>query len=354
MTDGEMSRASSFKLSSFQSISSPIDEGVEDSLDMRFPRANDEQISQNSNRETSCSSYSHLQGAMNLSDVPKLMVNDDNYVFTSSPKQKLDICDYFPHKNRVSSFEELSLNSGLPRDACLMQSRSLEQEERRIDTAFSPINLLSMCTKNEKVNPDLIDRKTSEKRSTMWTNSIITKNETRIKESNECEVKDIDKVRIVQKDTNTSNEEFENVKYLDAIQDEASSSDLIQHQRLRISFDLSKFKQNAIESINIDTSSESSANECVKLSSSFHENDESNILNSTTTSTSNEGCYSDEESLSSSLTESLLETPSIDDVRKFVKSFDSEDKSNGSTVSGELAPLLGIEMQSMSSSTDPE
>ena len=30
MTDGELSRASSFKLSSFQSVSSPIDEGVED------------------------------------------------------------------------------------------------------------------------------------------------------------------------------------------------------------------------------------------------------------------------------------------------------------------------------------
>lgn len=353
MTDGEMSRASSFKLSSFQSISSPIDEGVEDSSDIRFSRSNDEKISQISNRESYCSSYSHLQqGTKNLSDVPKLMVNDDNYVFTSSPKQKLDICDFFPHKNRVSSFEELSLNSGFPRDACKIQSRSLEQEERRIDTAFSPINLSSMCTKNENENLDI---KSSEKRSTMWKNSFIKKNETRIKESNECEVKDFEKVRIGQKDANKSNEEFENIKYLDTIQDEASSSDLIQHQRLRISFDLSKFKQNAIESINIDTSSESSANECVKLSSSFHENDESNILNSTTTSTSNEGFYSDEESLSSSLTESLLETPSIEDVRKFVKSFDSEDKSNGSTVSnGELAPLLGIEMQSMSSSTDPE
>ena len=32
-TDGELSRASSFKLSSFQSMSSPIDEGVEDILE---------------------------------------------------------------------------------------------------------------------------------------------------------------------------------------------------------------------------------------------------------------------------------------------------------------------------------
>lgn len=354
MTDGEMSRASSFKLSSFQSISSPIDEGVEDSSDIKFSRISDEQISHISNRESSCPSNSHLQVAMNLSDVPKLMVNDDNYVFTSSPKRKLDICEKFPQKTRVSSFEELSLNSGFPRDTCKMQSRSLEQEERRINTAFIPINLTSMCSKNEIGNPDLTHIKSSEKRSLLWKNSIIKQNATKIKESSEYEVKDIEKMISRQKDTKASNEEFESGNSLDVIQDEASSSDLIQHQRLRISFDLSKFKQNAIESINVDTSSESSANECVKLSSSFHENDESNVLNSSTTSASNEGCYSDEESLSSSLTESLLETPSIEDVRKFVKSFDSEDKSNESTVNGELAPLLGIEMQSLSSSTDPE
>lgn len=380
MTDGEISRASSFKLSSFQSISSPIDEGVEDSTESRFLRSND---AHNYNMKSSCSTYSKLKtssiqslnnldvnaqstlpvstvGALNYSDLPKLMVNDDNYVFTSSPKQKCGLNDYFSHKNRVSSFEDLSLNSGFLREACKKQSRSLEQEERRIETAFTPIILSNVCTKNEYENyqntgvSDLFETTSTEKRSTIWKNSITKKPDDKASEKSNDKPKVINERDSDHQDIkiNVSDDEIDEIVSMRASGDETARN-LIQ-QRLRISFNLSKFKQNAIaESVNIDTSSESSAHERVKHSNSSNENDDSNVLNSTNTSTSNDGCYSDEET-SSSLTESLLETPSIEDVRKFVKSFDSEDKSNGSIVSGELAPLLGIEMQSMSSSTDPE
>lgn len=119
----------------------------------------------------------------------------------------------------------------------------------------------------------------------------------------------------------------------------------------RLMFSLAKFKQNAIiESVALDTLSESSASR-KKLSNSSSSNDESNIDNTTITSTTNDECNSEEEC--SSLTESLLKTPSIDDVRKFVKGFDSEEGSV-SVGNSEEAPLLGIEMLSMSSSTEPE
>lgn len=144
MTDGELSRASSFKLSSFQSVSSPIDEGVEE-LDHDHLRVRFIIVKLFQNREyqflnqvmsaasASCgSSVRYIDSSANSSpcrsissrdpspqpmpEPPKLVINDQScsganqYIYTSSPIRKCATTEVFSQKYRVSSFEDMSAN----------------------------------------------------------------------------------------------------------------------------------------------------------------------------------------------------------------------------------------------------
>lgn len=397
MTDGELSRASSFKLSSFQSVSSPIDEGVEDVLEdtldiaggMKFIDSNsscsspcgatNDNFTQSLNdlnipgpSSTSCSlRTSNIKETCIYLDPPKLMINDGNYIYTSSPIRKCATGEVFSQKYRVSSFEDMSSNSNhLRNQVCKKQSRSFE-EEQRIESAFTPITSTSnSLERREKrkspsltrspLNRHFTSTMTGRERSIMWKDSFLKSNKNNITiKSNESicdsEEQDAQKRSSVsgvselggesgdEDDTSVENSSME-------MSSTTQSSRRIRNERFL--FSLAKFKQNAIaESVALDTLSENSSKENKKHSNSSSSNDESNVYNATITSTTNDECNSEEDC--SSLTESLLKTPSIEDVRKFVKSFDSEDGSN-SAGNSEAAPLLGIEMLSISSSTDPE
>lgn len=158
MTEGDLSVASSsIRMSSFQSMSSPIDESVEDSL-IGIPgpslRSSLSRGSTTSNNESmDVSDYCSLQTAsasdFNLSkkksasfgttntlpiEPPTILVNDKNSIYTTSPAKTLQV---FSQKYRVSSFEDMSIKRNFLRST-QQNYRSLE-EERRIDSAFIPI-----------------------------------------------------------------------------------------------------------------------------------------------------------------------------------------------------------------------
>ncbi|XP_069963593.1 serine-rich adhesin for platelets isoform X3 [Bactrocera oleae] len=212
LTDNDLSvGSSSFRISSFQSISSPIDEGVEDiiiatttggketCLELAtIPRSMVSQDSAISSpcRETSPSNFLNIDDCMSGSysgastssgstgnirpqqfpvslspkilvtattnssnsslssssaalpqaqqfDPPKILVNDQNSIYTTSPSKRIGTIEVFSQKYRVSSFEDMSPNKRSSADKLLknvnrMAFRSLE-EERRIDSAFMPI-----------------------------------------------------------------------------------------------------------------------------------------------------------------------------------------------------------------------
>jgi hypothetical protein len=171
MTDGELSRASSFKLSSFQSVSSPIDEGVEDILEEKNSSLNTVASSLKFiDSNSSCSSPCHgvdnftqslndlnLPGPSHLNplsvtniketciylDPPTLIVDDHSngsFIYTSSPIRKCATTEVFSHKYRVSSFEDMALSSNSTSSILVNKKpyRSFE-EEQRIESAFTPV-----------------------------------------------------------------------------------------------------------------------------------------------------------------------------------------------------------------------
>lgn len=370
MTDGELSRASSFKLSSFQSVSSPIDEGVEDILEDKRGDTNLNNISNNLkfiDSNSTCSSSCPDNFTQSLNDLnlpgtslslihsrniketspipPTLLINDHsskNYISTSSPMRKCKTTEMFSSRYRVSSFEDMALSSNhLKNHISKKQFRSFE-EEQRIESAFTPISSSNDITDDIKYFNSSI---TGRERSTLWKDSSSfsksNKNNIAMK-SNEFMNDSVVGVRASGNECDEGDDEDMETS-VENLSTEEVSSRFIRSDRL--SFCLAKFKQNAIvESVALDTLSESSSMSTKKLSNSSSSNDESNIDNTTITSTTNDECNSEEEC--SSLTESLLKTPSIDDVRKFVKGFDFEESSMSAGNSEEV-PLL--EMLSMSS-----
>lgn len=376
MTDGELSRASSFKLSSFQSVSSPIDEGVEDILEEKH--GSNIKFIDTSNSSCSCSpcpgdnftqslndlnvpgpsaSPNHLNPlhVTNIKetciylDPPKLIVNDHstgNFIYTSSPIRKCATTEVFSQKYRVSSFEDMAASTS--NLAAKKPFRSFE-EEQRIESAFTPV-------KSEQTTKNFLTGMTGKERSTLWKDSFLkcNKNNLTIK-SNES----IYEAASEKLDNDDSDDE-EEVHAPDSslsLTPEISSTQSSKRTRSdRLLFSLARFKQNAI--IELDTLSDVGSSSKIKESTnscSSSNDDESNIDNTTITSTTNDDtneCNSEEEC--SSLTESLLRTSSShDDFRKFIKSFDSEDISHSTSNGEEKTPLLdGIEMLSITSSTD--
>lgn len=158
MTEGDLSVASSsIRMSSFQSMSSPIDESVEDSL-IGIPGPSLSRGSTTSNNESmDQSDYCSLQTAatsvdFNLSkkksasfgttnalpiEPPTILVNDKNSIYTSGAASPAKTLQVFSQKYRVSSFEDMSVKRNFLRNS-QQNYRSLE-EERRIDSAFIPV-----------------------------------------------------------------------------------------------------------------------------------------------------------------------------------------------------------------------
>lgn len=176
MTDGEFSTASSFRLNSFQSVSSPIEECVEDKLvtdvivhhkicGSKSATQIDSAISspcKESSSETlrpdewnrdsdgmkHHSEIKNTTSAQNLYfDPPKILVNDQSSIYTTSPSKRNGSIEVFSQKYRVCSFEDMSIAGTTKKylkSVSKMSCRSLE-EERRIESAFQPIKSAS-CT----------------------------------------------------------------------------------------------------------------------------------------------------------------------------------------------------------------
>lgn len=212
MTDGEQSSiaSSSMRLSSFQSISSPIDEGVEDissSLaDLTHYMSKDSTDSNAIARSTS-DSVALLKNGMDIQlEPPKILVNGDQSTFyTTSPSKASCTVEVFSQKYRVSSFEDMSLRRTPLKSVNKLAFRSLE-EERRIDSAFQPPSPSSASSLSTNVQPHhetvtervhnnekfkklthaAFSRKitSTKERHTKWKNSILARKNVMIK-SNE-------------------------------------------------------------------------------------------------------------------------------------------------------------------------
>jgi hypothetical protein len=372
MTDGEISRASSFKLSSFQSVSSPIDEGVEDILDEKHSFVVEGSLKYiDSNSSSPCpdnftqslndlnvpglclnslrNTNSNIKETCIFLDPPKLIVNDSNYIYTASPImaggggegptffRKCATSEAFSQKCRVSSFSDIEVNSShLKNQVSKKPFRSFE-EEQRIESAFTPLHHYNVNSN------DLFEEKqkcmTGKERRDSFSkcNKNNSKNgDVKTSERNASKIS-------IESDDDDDETSVENSSASMTVSGEMSSTQS-SHWRSseRLLFSLAKFKYNAtIESVALSGSSSS------RNKNSSSSNDD------TITSTTNDECNSEEEC--SSLSESLLKTPtteslSIEDVRKFVKTFELENASvSVSGSSSEAAPLLGIEMHSMSS-----
>lgn len=223
MTDGEHSIASSsFRLSSFQSISSPIDERVENiSSSVMGLTSEDNQINMSSTISSPCRDFC---GAFDLSissiarstsesvslgksskmgilasdcvsltlEPPKILVNDQSSFNATSPSKA---CGVFSQKYRVSSFEDMSLRKTSLKNVNKLAFRSLE-EEKRIDSAFQPISMQNSHMsdrvftgsndKFKKLTHVAFSKKitSTKERHTKWKNSILARKKILVK-SNE-------------------------------------------------------------------------------------------------------------------------------------------------------------------------
>lgn len=219
MTDGEPSIASSsLRLSSFQSISSPIDEGVEDisssMLDLtslgkntnfadmsnsgKDCRLNNPGIARSTSANVSLEKTVANDNGLTL-EPPKILVNDQSSFYTTSPSKTYGgTIEVFSQKYRVSSFEDMSLRKTSLKNVNKMAFRSLE-EERRIDSAFQPVANNENCgsdngrvvtafnnEKFKKLTHAAFSRKitSTKERHSKWKNSILLRKNNLIK-SNE-------------------------------------------------------------------------------------------------------------------------------------------------------------------------
>ncbi len=272
MTD-ESIASSSMRLSSFQSISSPIDEGVEDGTNLAIDTASQKTDSNISSpckdSGSSSSGYHHIGFARSTSDSvslerksvdnvltlepPKILVTDQSSFYTTSPSKTCATVEVFSQKYRVSSFEDMSMKRTSLRNVNKLAFRSLE-EERRIDSAFTPVCspeshkvLLNNSEKFKKLTNAVFSRKisTTKERHTKWKNSILARKNNLIK-SNES-LLDNPGHQQMSKRVNSNNELFCHL-----YESDNGSSETIKNYYPRKSrserhlFSLTKLKQNAI------------------------------------------------------------------------------------------------------------
>lgn len=207
MTDGELSRASSFKLSSFQSVSSPIDEGVEDVTDHLDPGKCFKYIDSCSSspcRDKSPGAHSYSSrdpspiqapispvgggGTMTfqnksstLLEPPKLVINDSPSnqatIYTASPIRKCATIEVFSQKYRVSSFEDMSYQNmryqnKLGPNSSKKVFRSFDEQPRKSIISSSPSSSqLSTKQQQQPINRVIKSNSSSINYSTSVTNS---------------------------------------------------------------------------------------------------------------------------------------------------------------------------------------
>lgn len=138
MTDGDASIASSsFRLNSFQSITSPIDEGVED-LTIDKITESPKKLN-NFSSDNNLSHQTHNLPNNIFLEPPTVLINDQRSIYSSPSKRSSSTVEVFSQKYRVSSFEDMSTryNNKL-KNVGKITFRSFE-EERRIESAFTPI-----------------------------------------------------------------------------------------------------------------------------------------------------------------------------------------------------------------------
>lgn len=322
MTDGEMSHASSFKLSSFQSISSPIDEGMEDAPQniLNISKPVNDTFTQSLNdltplplRETI------IKETFITFNPPQLLINDGNFNLSASPIKNSEKL-----VRRRSSLEDFS-------------SKKSADDEQRIEDAFTPIS---------EMNHEIYMKKlTAKERKGVWKDSFLknNKNNLTIRPSESMNSSD-GLVEMLEKEQSNDEEDDETSTT------ENSSSFTPENRRLGF-FSLIKLKQSAIESMALDNISEISTSKSNKFSTSCSSNDESNTNLITTSTTDFFTEISDDDDDFSSLSENLaLKSPSRDEIKIFTDCFESD---SGSVSAGnhslEAFPLLGI-----SSSVDTE
>lgn len=231
MTDGDISiGSSSFRLNSFQSISSPIDEGVEElQSDNIVINNNKSPLHENSggcgikdddgtiitttaSASSASASTSPLRNCSPIKkyyssttndnntiylELPTLLINDQqqqSIYTTSSPSKTHSSIEVFSQKYRVSSFEDMTTryNNRLKKSA---KFRSFE-EERRIESAFKPMPLAPLTTTTKiGVNSEKYKKLThssftnkiinTREKHILWKNSIIRNKKSNLIKSNE-------------------------------------------------------------------------------------------------------------------------------------------------------------------------
>jgi hypothetical protein len=187
MTDGECSsRASSFKLSSFQSISSPIDEGVEDDLAESRSQSDSNQTSPShlTVSPTPSTSSRSLYAAAGPSkesprflEPPRLFVNDTStnpsLFYSTSPIRKCATTEVFSQKYRVSSFEDMATSSATPSQTTATSSSS---NNRKACRSFDDGHSLDRVAQKASEYNQLRNFSARERQS-MWRNNLIRSNE---------------------------------------------------------------------------------------------------------------------------------------------------------------------------------
>lgn len=273
MTD-ESIASSSLRLSSFQSISSPIDEGVEDVTNLAIDSVSPKTDSNKSSpcRDSSSSGYhqnDYIGFARSTSDSvslerrsvdnvltlepPKILVTDQSSLYTTSPSKSCATVEVFSQKYRVSSFEDMSMKRTSLRNVNKLAFRSLE-EERRIDSAFTPVfspegNSQASVNNTEKfkrLTHAVFSRKitTTKERHTKWKNSILARKNNLIK-SNESLLDNPGHYQQMHKRVNSTNEllchRYESDNGMEGVKNYPRKSRSERHL-----FSLTKLKQSAI------------------------------------------------------------------------------------------------------------
>lgn len=418
-TDGELSRASSFKLSSFQSMSSPIDEGVEDILECNLNNEITLSTVANSLKyiDSCCSSPSNSQHSRELEVAgtstsvspknkfkyqpcniketciyleppPEDQLSSDKLIYTSSPIRKCSTTtEVFSQKYRVSSFEDMSYNSmkNINRLGATKKAfRSFEEEQQRIETAFTPIKTTMLTArasnlKTEKIESDdqikgevksptslstsISKLMSGKERNFMWKSSFFKSNKNHLtiksneslyeaglasdQKSDESEATEQEELLCRNNSTSeiSNSDDVKMVDYRFSLTPEPIPHNSRKARSERFLFNLAKFKQNAVnDNIALENLSESSSDISKQLNSSS--SNESKIENTTTLST--DDTNSDEET--SSCTENLFtdgKSPSHD-VKQFIKIMGADER----------APLLdgndSNEMELTSPANEPE
>lgn len=309
---GFCSHTSSFKLSSFQSVSSPIDDEIN--------VFDHNQTLKIINASSSYTDLTHSELTLNPyreTNIKEtcIVFNPPKLVISSSPAAIRKTADVIvSNMYRGFSLEEMSLKNNV---------NSKPSNEELIEEAFTPI-AIDECS---EITESYMKNLSARERSLVWKDSFLKCNKNNMTIDDEC---GIFEAKIDDSEEDISENSNSNMTIEKIYRRKGSE---------RFLFSLIKLKQSPIALDSISDISSPKSNK-YSMYSNYSSNDESNK----TITSNDEGSDSEE---FSEFSESLLKTPSIEEVRKFVD-FSIESDSSPA----EAIPLLGIEMHSISSETE--